>query len=231
MVARSTLISELDSILKSCVDSVKNLLEYQKLNQNDARVTFFKHFINVLDSTILSLIIAHKYFGNDEWWREVNIEYNLTPRPVDHVKEIEYYDQVITLAYFVLTFGSFESSLRLICKQYNPNLYQTQRDFNPLCKGMVNKLKLKNRDKFIDLISKLRNAIHTNGLYVPKGNMKNDKIIWNKMRFVFNENKSITFQSLWSSLIPISKEIMYLFSEIINSDDIKRISYYPDPTE
>jgi hypothetical protein len=156
MVARSTLISELDSILKSCVDSVKNLLEYQKLNQNDARVTFFKHFINVLDSTILSFIIAHKYFGNDEWWREVNNEYKLTPRPVDHVKEIEYYDQVITLAYFVLTFGSFESSLRLICKQYDPNLYQTQRDFNPLCKGIVNKLKLKNRDKFIDLISKLR---------------------------------------------------------------------------
>jgi hypothetical protein len=143
MVPRSTLISELDSILKSCVDSVKNLLEYQKLNQNDARVTFFKHFINVLDSTILSLIIAHKYFGNDEWWREANIEYNLTSRPVDHAKEIDYYDQVLTLAYFVLTFGSFESSLRLICKQYHPNLYQAQRDFNPLCKGIINKLNLK----------------------------------------------------------------------------------------
>ena len=100
-----------------------------------------------------------------------------------------------------------------------------------MCKGIVKKLKLKNQDKFIDLISKLRNAIHTNGLYVPKGNMKNDKIIWNKMRFVFNENKSITFQSLWSSLIPISKEIIDLFSEIMNSNDIKRISYYPDPTE
>jgi hypothetical protein len=61
--------------------------------------------------------------------------------------------------------------------------------------------------------------------------MKNDKIIWNKMMFVFNENKPITFQSLWSSLIPISKEIMDLFNKIINSNDIKRISYYHDPAE
>jgi hypothetical protein len=61
--------------------------------------------------------------------------------------------------------------------------------------------------------------------------MKNDKIIWNKMRFVFNENKPITFQSLWSSLIPISREIIDSFNEIINSNDIKRIPYYPDPTE
>jgi hypothetical protein len=80
MIDRSTLISELDSILKTCVDSVNNLLVYQKMNQNDARVTFFKHFINVLDSTILSLIVAHKYFGNYEWWKEVNFEYNLTSR-------------------------------------------------------------------------------------------------------------------------------------------------------
>jgi hypothetical protein len=231
MIDRSTLISELDSILKTCVDSVNNLLVYQKMNQNDARVTFFKHFINVLDSTILSLIVAHKYFGNYEWWKEVNFEYNLTSRPVDYAKEMDYYDQVITLSYFVLTFGSFESSLRLICKQHDPSLYQTQRDFNPLCKGIVRKLKLKNRDKFIDLIAKLRNAIHTNGLYVPKGNMKNDRIFWNKMIFVFNENKPITFQSLWSSLIPISREIIHLFNEIINSNDIKSISYYPDPTE
>ena len=177
------------------------------------------------------MINAHKYFGNYEWWKKVNFEYNLTPRPVDYANELDYYDQVITLAYFVLTFGSFESSLRLICKQYDPHLYQTQVAFNPLCKGIIKKLRLKNRDKFIDLISKLRNAIHTNGLYVPKGNLKNDKIIWNNMVFVSNENQPITFQSLWSSLIPISKEIRDLFNEIIDSNDIKHISYYPDPTE
>ena len=60
---RITLINELESLLKQCFDTIDNLRSYQHIKENDARLTFFKHLVNGLDSTILFLIVARKYFG------------------------------------------------------------------------------------------------------------------------------------------------------------------------
>jgi hypothetical protein len=47
--------------------------------------------------------------------------------------------------------------------------------------------------------------------------------------FHFDGSKPIAIKDLWSSLIPISKEVYSIFSGIINSDEIKKIMYYDDP--
>ncbi|MFY9795928.1 MAG: hypothetical protein WAJ93_09580, partial [Candidatus Nitrosopolaris sp.] len=71
----------------------------------------------------------------------------------------------------------------------------------------------------------------TNGLYVPRGSTKNKRIVWNNTIFGFDEDKPIKIKDLWLNLIPISREVYKIFSNIINTDEIKRIGYYDDPTE
>lgn len=87
------------------------------------------------------------------------------------------------------------------------------------------------KNKFVDLITSIRNSIHNNGLYVPRGEKKSNSIIWNNTRFHFDENKPIIIKDIWSHLIPISNEIYITFNDVINSPEIQRIRYYDDPTE
>ena len=49
--------------------------------------------------------------------------------------------------------------------------------------------------------------------------------------FHFDENKPIAIKDLWSSLIPISREVYSIFSGVVNSDEIKKIMYYDYPKE
>jgi hypothetical protein len=230
-MSRKELISDLESFLNDCFQTINNLTTYQRINENDARVTFFKHLVNVIDSTILSFLMAHKYLGDENWWIQIQKEYNLSTRPIPFYREFDYHDQVVTNSFFLLMFSCFESSIRLIVKRYDPKFYESQRDFNPLSKGLIRQLKLDNKDKFIDLVSSIRNSIHTNGLYVPRGSTKNKRIVWNNTIFGFDEDKPIKIKDLWLNLIPISREVYKIFSNIINTDEIKRIGYYDDPTE
>ena len=231
MVGREALIKLLDPLLERCSNSVQNLIVFQKLAQNDVRVTFFKHLITTHDATIISLLVSHKYFGEESWWRDIQQEYDLSARNIPYDREFDYADQITTISYFLFTFSSFEHSLRLICKTYNPSLYQSQKDFNPLCKALLKKSGIAKKDVFIDLIGTIRNTVHTNGLYVPRGNTKNKRIVWKNQIFDFNENKPIKFSNLWTSWISISAEIFDIFTELINFPDIKKIRYFKDPSE
>jgi hypothetical protein len=116
----------------------------------------------VIDSTIHSLIVARKYLGDENWWKGIQQEYNFSTRSIAFDREFDYYDQLVTLSFFHLIFSSLESSTRSIVKQYDSQLYQSQKDLGPLCKGLLKKLKMLSKDKykFIDLISSVRNSIH-----------------------------------------------------------------------
>jgi hypothetical protein len=228
LVNRKALIGEVDFLLKESADIVKSLTTIQNLKENDARVTFFKHINVVLDSAVISLMVSHKYLGSLSWWEDVHNEYTLSDRLYNHKKQFDYYDQILTNGYFIFMFNAFEHAIRLVCKGYDIKLYQDQHDrLSAMCKGLIKKLGLDNRDKFIDLITYLRNAMHNNGLFIPKGNLKDRTIIWNNTIYAFNENKLIkeSKHDLWQTFIPISKEIMRTFNEIINSVPIKSIQY------
>jgi hypothetical protein len=71
MTNRIALINELESLLSECFNTIANLTTYQQIKENDARVTFFKHLVNVIDSTIVSLLVANKYLGDENWWKKI----------------------------------------------------------------------------------------------------------------------------------------------------------------
>ncbi len=89
MVNRITLVKDLESFLKQCVSTINDLHKIQHIRQTDARVTFFKHLVNVVDPTILSLILSHKYLGNEDWWIQMQKDYNLSARPIPFDREFE----------------------------------------------------------------------------------------------------------------------------------------------
>ena len=138
---------------------------------------------------------------------------------------------MISMSYFFFLFSSFEHSIRRIIQVYNPELYNSQSNISPLLKGLIKKLELDNKDRFIDLIILIRNSLHNNGLFIPRGTSPNRKIIWKGIPFHFDKNKSIEMKDLWIRWISISKEIVSIFNSIINSEKIKKIRYFPDPTE
>ena len=83
------MVGEVDSLLKESADYSKNLITIQKLKENDARVTFFKHLVVVLDSAAISLTVSHKYLGNLSWWEDIYNEYKLSTRPYDYRRQFE----------------------------------------------------------------------------------------------------------------------------------------------
>ena len=54
--------------------------------------------------------MARKYFWNENWWKEIQGEYNLPIRPFPFSKEFNYYDQVVTNS-FCLIISLFEFSI------------------------------------------------------------------------------------------------------------------------
>ena len=243
MTDRRPLIKEIEDLLQTNLEYVQNLLTIQRLMQNDARVTFFKHINIVLDSASTSLILAHKYLDpHGQWWNDIQMEYNRSRRSiysafplVRHKMQLKYFDQTVMNGFFFFIFSSFEHSSRLICKQYNLQLFQTQKKYgiSALWKGMTIDLCLKKRDKFIDLITCLRNSFHNNGVFIPSGGVTSRKIVWNNTTYTFNENQPIkdSKRDMWLSFVPISREITNFFESIISSDPVKKFSYYVDPTE
>jgi hypothetical protein len=119
------------------------------MKQNDARAAFFKHMNNILDSSILSLILAFKYLGRLNL-DAIHREYGLSPRPYGYDAEVTYFDQITMNSYFLFIFNVFEHAVRLVCKDYNNPLFQQQGgSLNALCKGITKDLRLKKRDKLI----------------------------------------------------------------------------------
>jgi hypothetical protein len=244
---RIELINQLEFLLRECFKNIDILRGPEHIKENDARVTFFKHIVNVINSTFLFLIMSKKYLvkydnstndflQNEDWWKDIQKEYDLSDRPFPFDRQLLYYDQVVTFSFLILMFSSFESSISLITKQYDATLYQSQKDygFNSLCKELMRKLKLlaKENDKFIDLIGLLRNSIHNNGAYMPlKSPKKPCEIKWNNTVFRFVEKELISPPQLWPNLISFSKVICKIFTDIINSSEIKKIGYYHDPAE
>jgi hypothetical protein len=185
MTDRIIVINELESLVQQCFSTLDDLLSIQKFSENDARVTFFKHIVNVIDSSIIFLVTAHRHYGDESWWNDTQRIYNLSKRRIPFDREFDYCDQMISMSYFFFLFSYFEHSLRRIIQVYNPELYNSQSDISPLLKGIIKKLELDNKDQFIDLITLIRNSIHNNGLFIPRKTSSNRKIIWKGIPFLF----------------------------------------------
>jgi hypothetical protein len=95
------IINELENRFQHCYTNEQILLNDQKLKQNDARVTFYKHYVTALDASIRLLILTNRFAKYDEdmkFWRDIELEYSIQERLFDtdskknYKRKIDYMD-------------------------------------------------------------------------------------------------------------------------------------------
>jgi hypothetical protein len=79
-------MKDIDSLVDKCSGIINDLVEIQELQQNDARLTFFKHLHNIFDAAIISLVTVDKFL-DDANLDKIHREYSLSPRLYNHDKE------------------------------------------------------------------------------------------------------------------------------------------------
>jgi hypothetical protein len=130
-------------------------------------------------------------------------------------------------------FNAFEHSFRIISKNYDTNLYEQQENsINSLFTAFLRPLQLNvdNRAQFINVVSRVRNSIHNNGVFVsPKE--KNAKFVWDNHPYEFDHGKPITIPDIWLHYIKFTKEFVAIFDEISGSVEVQKNRYYVDITE
>ncbi|TVP40081.1 hypothetical protein [Candidatus Nitrosocosmicus arcticus] len=238
MIDRLDLIRELDQILQIFDNKKTSLLNIQKRAQNDARVTFYKHSLNTLDSTIHFLIFTHKHLGNTTWWKETYIDYNLSNRsfakkPEDNYpREFDYIDQHIGNSYYIFIFSSFEHSFRLISKEYDPTSFeQNKNSFESLFKNIIKGIiPTENKNNFIEIATTIRNSIHNNGAYISRNSKDRPIIDWDGKLYRFNHQKPIE-TDLWKLNLDFTRELLHIFDKIIEHQSIASKRYIYDSTE
>ena len=180
MVDRENLIRILDNLLQALFKKERFLLDEINLKQNDTRVTFYKHMMNTIDSTIHLIIFTHRYLPEGHWWTSTHNEYKLSKRlfanglEENYIQEFKYIDEHIAFSYYHAIFHSFEASIRFLSLNYLSNYYLKGKrgekippGFRNLFESFLSKVDLWNEENknFIEIVVKFRNSIHINGIY------------------------------------------------------------------
>ena len=239
---RKDIIESLEHRFQTCFSKERNLLDYQNLDQNDARVTFYKHLINTLDATIHLLIFTDKHLLTTQWWAQTIKEYKIKMRSFEKTeiqvieKESDYIDQHLLFSYFLFIFHTFESSFRIISKHCYPKDYLTPQGdplpFMRLCNNILPKVGLYTKTEyknFIRIVTKYRNSIHNNGVYISQE--LNPKILWKGQIYTFSNGNQIYYTDLWKVFIAFTDEYIDLFDKITKSINISKGSTITDITE
>lgn len=238
MIERLELIKKLEELFQVFDKKKYDLLTIQRRAQNDARVTFYKHSLNTINSTIYFLIFTHKYLGNKTWWKEIDIDYDLHPRTFEiklddnYSREFDYIDQHIGNSYLIFIFSSFEHSFRLISEVFDANSFETNKDsfeslFKNIIKGIV---PTENKNNFIEVATTVRNSIHNNGAYVARSKKDRQILKWDGRAYSFKHQKPIQ-TDLWKFNIDFTNEVITIFDRILGNQTLYLKRYIPDPTE
>jgi hypothetical protein len=234
LLYRKDIVKNLELLFQSCIREEQQLLVKKKLKQNDARITFYKHLINTINSTIHLVVFSDTHLFEENWWENPLPKYNISQRffaqkYIDsREKEIDYIDEHIMTSYFIFIFHTFEHSFKIICKKYFPDdYYQTNnkgekriRNFKNLFDITIPKFNLWNdeRQRFIEIVVKFRNIIHANGVYTnDKG--KSSTYSWNnnKYSFIHGQQIEVKDSDLWTEYTRFSKEFIKIFDGIVIS--------------
>lgn len=222
VVAETEIIKELEDQFQYCYTKEQNLLNLQNLKQNDARVTFYKHYVNNLDATIRLFILTNKFARYDEdmgFWQVTETEYSIQERLFDtnpkenYKRKLDYMDQAIGNNFYISIFNAFEHSFRTIAEKYDANLYdQQKKSLNSLFTAFIGPLQLQttDREKFINVVTRVRNSIHNNGVFIsPK--KQDTRYNWNNYPYRFCHGKLIKIPDIWLHYIKFSKEFIKIF--------------------
>ena len=243
------IIRNLEALFRVCYSKEQDLLHVGG-KQNDARVTFYKHLINTINSSIHLMIFSETTLLTEDWWLKKLPKYKInkrvfSTRPQESRGiEVDYIDQYLLFSYFNFIFHTFESSIRIICENcFNDEYYiakengeRKKRDIKNLCGVILNKLNLldKDRENFLEIVVKFRNSLHNNGVFINEKQKSPSPYKWKHNSSVFNHGEQITLDNnsdLWTEYFRFTREFISIFTDVINHPTVKKYRFIEDITE
>lgn len=195
-------------------DSYKVILTLGYDDLKDTRNLFYKFVIEATQTNIILFHLIEEHFGNLKLWKKQNFK-----------NEEEKYDFLANIlspiigdlreSLFVNIFLRFENFIKLISNSQD----LTGEKLNNLTKRLIQKLNLDlDYENLIDLITYVRNTIHTEGFHT-----RTDKLISYKGKcFELKKNKPVIFYNDFFLKFLI-QEVNELVLAIIDSTNIKAI--------
>ncbi|HJR48956.1 MAG TPA: hypothetical protein VJ799_12435 [Nitrososphaeraceae archaeon] len=249
MIKKKAIIRNLEMLFQVCYSREQYHLSSGR-HQDDVRVTFYKHLINTINSSIHLVIFSNSALLENDWWSKKLPEYKIQKRHfannnvVSIEKEIDYIDQHLLFSFFIFVFHTFESSFRIICFECFYNDYyitrkdgkKKKRDFKNLYDVVLGKLKLLNSDReiFIEIVVKFRNSIHTNGVYLNDKENSPPPYRWKNHPYTFNHGEQIVLekdQDLWTEYFRFTREFIDIFEDVIKCSEVQKQKHIKDITE
>lgn len=210
----------------NCDKTINQLLNEQNLQENDARITYFRKCSQITDTTTMSFDFYQRYLLTRQWWKDRFPNHIMSERNMKNLAES--YDQYIRTSYLIDNYSAFESSIRIIIQTYNAQKYEElQRSFTKLIKWFMKDLNRENPLPVFRVFTNIRNSMHSNGLFNPI-NQKNEEITYLDKKFIFELGKPIPYGG-WTDIFSILKITMMEFYLIVNHDKIKSIKFVKEP--
>ncbi|MGD9707303.1 MAG: hypothetical protein AB7V07_06555 [Candidatus Delongbacteria bacterium] len=156
-------------------------------------------------------------FYNHEWWDEINMK--------NEGRELfkKNHETFLNIFFLVNFFSNVESALReLIQKLHHGACDDGKSNFESIYKMILSRLGLKKYLCVFDLMSIIRNSIHTNGIYRPSKSDKNRTVECLGKKFEFDYNKPINI--FYPELtVEIEEQVFDCLIEILNHKEIKKL--------
>lgn len=156
-------------------------------------------------------------FYNHEWWDVINMK--------KEGRELfkKNHETFLNIFFLVNFFSNTESPFRELIQKLQPGACENGKsNFEPIYKMILSHLGLKKYLCVFDLMSIIRNSIHTNGIYRPSKNDKNRAIECLGKKFVFEYNKPINI--FYPELtVEIEEQVFECLIEILNHEEIKKL--------
>ena len=197
-------------------DSYKIVASYGYDDNKDCRNVLYKLLIEAAQTNVILFHLIGEHFGNLKIWEKQNF---ISEQQKEEFlrNRLGFIISDLRENLFVNVFLRFENFIKLISDSQN----LTGEKINKLSKDLIDKLGLDQDYKnLIDLLTHIRNTIHTEGFHT-----RDDKTITYKGKsFELKKDHPATFYNE-DFLHFLIEEINSFFLEIINSNNVKSISF------
>ena len=121
----------------NCDKTINQLLNEQNLQENDARITYFRKCSQITDNTTMSFDFYQRYLLTRQWWKD---------RFPNHIMS--------------------ERNMKNLAESYE-KYEELQRSFTKLIKWFMKDLNRENPLPVFRVFTNIRNSMHSNGLFNP----------------------------------------------------------------
>lgn len=237
------IVKNLNSIFAAYTIVESEMRNKYRLERNDIRFTYFRTSHHNIDATIHLLMMSETNISSKKYLQSVYSHYSITDRFDIYAEVSKTPQQVLTdvisffiaNGYFSSMYHLFENAFRIICEEYNAEIYDRQKGkFHNIFEKFV---KMFRTIKILDGISTevfeyiniLRNSIHNNGVYISKDKIDRPDILnFDGKRITIKHRQVIPVDNVWQDLFKMSSWYLIVFASIIRIPKIESVPFILD---